>query len=403
MALKVVSMAELRLEVLMEAERSGETVSAICKRHGISRQTFYEYRRRYLDEGLDGLEPRSRRPYHSPRQMDYDLEVEICKMRKDHPRWGARRIHTELVRAKLSPPAISTIHQALRRNHLVADQPKKRPKFTKRFEREVPNDLWQIDATQVRLANGRKKWVMDLLDDHARFLLAAVACSGPTGTAAWRCFEKGTRMYGQPRQVLSDNGTCFTGRLVGSEVEFEAKLKQIGVQLINSGPYHPQTLGKLERFHKTMKDWVEDEGPPTDLEHLQDLLDRFQVHYNQERPNQAIGDVTPWERYTGNLPEAIPRSDRPRGAPVALRKKEQPTYPDYSLVRQVSNNGGITFDSLQIEVGKRWVGALVRIIEVGELIHVYYGTELLRVLVPNRQRRYQALGRKAGRKVRPSD
>lgn len=312
MALKVVAMAELRLEVLLEAERSGETVTAICERYGISRQTFYEYRRRYLEDGLDGLEPRSRRPYRSPNQIDYDLEVEICKMRKDHPRWGARRIRDELLRAGIDPPAISTIHQALRRNHLVADQPKKRRKFLKRFEREAPNDLWQIDATQVRLESRRKVWVIDVLDDHARFLLGALACTRTTGRAAWKCFEQATERHGLPRQLLSDNAFYFTGRLGGFEVDFELKLKSIGVKLINSAPYHPQTLGKLERFHRTLQEWIQDEGPPRDLAHLQELLDRFRIHYNEERPHQAHC----WAHSCDEIPGSAPnRASAGRGRP----------------------------------------------------------------------------------------
>lgn len=112
-------------------------------------------------------------------------------MRKDHKRWDARSIRTQLIRAGVDPPAISTIHQALRRNHLVADQPKKRPKFNKRFERKVPNDLWQTDATKVKLVNRRQAWAMNALDDHARFLLSSVACEGPTGEAAITCFDPG--------------------------------------------------------------------------------------------------------------------------------------------------------------------------------------------------------------------
>ena len=142
MALRVVSMSELRLEVLLEPERTGDSIADVCRRREISRQSYYRFKRRYEAEGPEGLEPRSRRPFRSPGQIDVDLEVEICRLRKDHPRWGARRIRVELRRSGMDPPAVSTIHRALRRNHLVADQARKRPKARKRFEREVPNDLW---------------------------------------------------------------------------------------------------------------------------------------------------------------------------------------------------------------------------------------------------------------------
>lgn len=259
MALKAVSMAELRLEVLLAAERNGESVSEVCRRYGISRQTYYRYRRRFL--GGEELGDRSRRPQRSPGQIDVELEEMICRMRRAHPRWGARRIRAELGRVGVAAPAISTIHQVLRRNHLVADQPPRKPKALRRFERDISNELWQIDATEVVLVDQTKSYVFDLLDDHSRYLLAAIVAPGPTGEAAWDCFEDAASRYGLPTQVLSDNGLCFTGRLHGMQVDFERSLSELGVQLINARPYHPQTVGKLERFHRTLKDWLADEGP----------------------------------------------------------------------------------------------------------------------------------------------
>lgn len=414
MALKVVSMEELRLEVLLEAERTSETVSEICKRYGITRQTFYEYRRRYLADGLDGLEPRSKRPYRSPNQIDYDLEVEICKLRKDHPRWGARRIRDQLALAQIKPPAISTIHQALRRNHLVADHPKKRKKFNKRFERKVPNDMWQIDATQVRLESRRKVWVINVLDDHARYLLEAHGCSQANGNSVWSAFEHATERFGMPRQVLSDNAYYFTGRLVGFEVEFEQKLKRLGIQLLNSAPYHPQTLGKLERFHRTLKEWLHDEGPPTDLKHLQELLDRFRSHYNEERPHQALSGVTPAMRYEAQ-PPVTPKDAAVQEGEIILQppihpieksievRDGDPDYPPHSIVRRAQRYGSISFDNLHIYLGQRWAGGLMRVVEVGELIHVFYGDQLVRALLPDRSKSYQPGASKPGRKVRPWD
>ena len=161
MALEVVSMEELKLAVLVEPERTGASVAEVCRRRGISRASYYRYRRRYLEEGVDGLEPRSRRPRSSPGQIDAELEVEIVSMRKRHPRWGARRIHAELARAGREPPAVATIHRALKRNHLVAAQPPRRRKADKRFERAFANDLWQIDATQIPLTDTEPVWVVD--------------------------------------------------------------------------------------------------------------------------------------------------------------------------------------------------------------------------------------------------
>jgi transposase InsO family protein len=387
-ALRVVTMAEMRLEVLLETERTGETVAEVCRRHEISRESYYRYRRRYLAEGLQGLQDRSRKPACSPGQIDPELEAEICRMRKDHRRWGARRIRAELLRKGVDPPAVSTIHQALRRNHLVALRPPRRQKANKRFEREVSNDLWQIDATRVRVATRRKVWVMDTIDDHSRLLLAAVACISPTAEAAWDCFEEASSRYGLPRQVLSDNALSFTGRLHGVEVEFERSLAELGVELINSSAAHPQTLGKLERFHRTLKEWLADEGPPEDLAHLQELLDAFRHHYNSERPHQGIGDHTPAERY------GVALSTIELPVNVSFDERGQPVYPSHSIVRKVSSAGKLGYTRKDIWVGKRWAGTRVQIVPVGDIVHIYWGQELLRAVVVNPDRRYQPMERR---------
>src|SRR5918996_1674018 len=357
-------MQELKMEVLLEAERTGETVGEVCARHEISRASYYRYRRRYLEEGATGLAPRSRRPRSSPGQIEPALEARIVDLRRRHPRWGARRIHAELQRAGKEPPAVATIHRALRRNHLVAPQPVRRPKATRRFEREVANDLWQIDGTQVKLAEGQPAWVVDCLDDHARFLLAAVACERPTGEAAWACFVSASSAYGLPRQLLSDNHSSFTGRLLGITVEFERRLAEAGVELINAAPAHPQTLGNLER--------------------LQLLLDRFRSHYNEQRPHQGIGNLTPIERY---LPGRV--SGAPLGELAPAEHEKTPPYPPYSLTRKVWENGVVGYQRLAINVGRRYRGATVRIVEVGELVHVHLGEELIHVAALDRTRRYQ--------------
>jgi transposase InsO family protein len=384
MALKVVSMHELKLQVLFEPERTGESVAEVCLRRGISRASFYRYRRRLLQEGPEGLEPRSRRPHFSPAMIETSLEVEICELRRRHPRWGARRIWAELRRAGVESPAISTIHQVLRRNHLVAPQPPRKRKATKRFERELANDLWQIDATELVLAQGEKAWVVDCLDDHARYLLCALACASPTGEAAWACFVRASAAHGLPRQLLSDNHLSFTGRLFGQEVAFERRLREVGVELLNAAPAHPQTLGKLERFHRTLKEWLADEGPASDLDQLQLLLDRFRAHYNEERPHQGIGDHTPAERYAEGWAPAGALT-----APAGADEVQEPRYPPRSIVRKVASNGVFVYRNVYINIGVRFAGARVRIVESGELLHVYWGDELVRSLVPDPSRRYQ--------------
>jgi transposase InsO family protein len=316
----------------------------------------------------------------SPARIDPRLEQAICALRKEHPRWGARRIRSELARAGVDPPAVSTIHQTLTRNHLVAARPPRRRPAKKRFERPVANDLWQIDATQVKLADGERVWVVDIVDDHARYLLAAHACSALGGESVWACFVAASAAHGLPRQLLSDNGSYFTGRLLGFEADFERRLAEVDVELICAAPAHPETLGKLERFHRTLKDWLHDERPARDLEQLQLLLERFRTHYNEVRPHQGIGDLTPAERY---LPTA------PLGE-LTLAEPDQPIYSAHAVVRKVGPHGDVGYDGLIIGLGRRWAGARVRIDHVEQLIHIYHGAELVRSLLPDHSRIYQS-------------
>jgi len=380
MALREMSMAELRLQVVSEPERLGCTVRETCERWEISRQTFYRWRRRQELWGEEGLENLPRHPFNSPRRIDSELEDAICRMRKDHPRWGARTIRNHLHRRGMDPPAVSTIHQALRRNHLVADQPKKRPKALTRFEREVPNDLWQMDAMSVKLATGAWACVMNVLDDCARYLLASTATHSPTGAAAWEAFSQAAERYGVPRQVLTDNHLSFTGRRYHLVVDFERRLRQAGPTLINGRPAHPETQGKIERLHRTLREWLYDHGPARSLAELQELLDRFRAHYNDERPHQALpADCTPAERY---LP-ATERLESEEPLP------EQAVYPAEAVVRTVTKTGVITYRNKYIGVGVRWAGKRVRVVEVAGQTQIYYGRLLVRSLIIDPTRRYQ--------------
>jgi transposase InsO family protein len=348
-----------------------DTVGAICRRYGISRETYYVYLRRFRAEGVEGLEPHSRQPVSQPRRMAPELEDAICTMRKEHPKWGARRIRTELRRDGIDPPATSTIHQALVRNNLVAPGRARPRPATQRFERDAANELWQIDATRVLLADESEAWVMDILDDHARFCVAARVSTGPTGEAALAAFEWAIRRYGIPAQVLSDNGSCFTGRLHGTEVAFERQLHALGVTLLHARPYHPQTCGKLERFHRTMKEWLAERPPARSREKLQALLDEFRTEYNEERPNQGIDDVTPAERYNVVHPEVDHDLTSPR---------DQVTYPAGAILRKVSSCGNLSFHRHMIKVGSEWKLVTLRVAVIEGVVHLFHGEQLVRAV-----------------------
>ncbi len=381
MAPKVVmTMADWRLEVLLQAERGEQTVTEICAQHEISRDTFYRWRRRLATAGIQGLVNRDPIPIHQPRRIARPLEELICSMRRSHPRWGARTIRARLLRQGVPAPSESTIHRVLKRNFLVVPQPHKKPrKLLRRFEREEPNDLWQIDAKTVILNDGSEASVTSILDDHARFMLCGLACRYPTCESNLDAFERAARVYGLPRQVLSDNHVTFTGRFYGKEVLFERRLKQLRVQLINGRPSHPQTQGKIERFHKTLQDFIDDCGGADNVAHLQDLVDAFQHDYNNERPHQALQDATPAERY------------RPSEFLFQDVVSDEPIYPPDAIVRKVDLTGTICFQYLLIVLGKQWAHKRVRVEPHGPELRIYYGDELVRSLIPDRSRQRQPL------------
>ncbi len=247
---------QAKLLAVFTAGLSSVNVSGLCADLGISRQTFYKYRTRFAEEGPAGLVARSRAPHRSPNAVGGELEDEIVRLRKtllvDN---GAQMIAYHLARDGWDPvPAVSTIHRILVRRGLITAQPSKRPKSAgTRFVWPRPNDAWQIDATLWALADGREIWIMDVLDDHSRALVAARVCHGPTADAACDALSDAAAVWGLPARVMSDNGSCFTSRFSpGScQVDFEKALAALGIRHILSTPGHPQTCGKLERSHQT--------------------------------------------------------------------------------------------------------------------------------------------------------
>jgi transposase InsO family protein len=378
------TLADWRLDVLLDPQRTGRTVTEVCAQHEISRDTFYRWRRRFDAVGMIGLLEMSRAPTAQPQRIPVELEALICRMRDDHPRWGARTIRTRLRRAGINPPAISTIHRVLTRNGKVVSQPKKRPKASyRRFERDAPNDLWQMDATRIDLNDGTETWVVDALDDHARFMLGGVATTGePDGSDTWATFERAARSHGLPREVFTDNHLTFTGRLKGFEVDFEIRLKRLGVKHICGRPNYPQSRGKIERFHQTLKAWVADQGGADSVEHLQQLVDSFRTDYNEDRPHQGIDDLTPRERYRPSLVLY-------RGEVIS-----DPTYPQGAVVRRADKQGAINFDGMKIALGPHWARRLMSVEPDQNRVVIRHGEEIVRQLIPDRTRLWQPLPRR---------
>lgn len=380
---------ESKLLAVFTAGLRSVSVTDLCAELGVTRQTFYKYRRRFAVEGPAGLVERSRRPLTSPNQVSPELEDEIVRLRKtligDN---GAQSIAYQLQRAGWDPaPAVSTIHRALVRRGQVVPQPQKRPRSSwRRFEWPRPNDAWQIDATVWALRSGREVWIMDLLDDHSRLAAAARACTGPTSQACWDAFCAATGQWGTPANVMSDNGTCFTARhLSGGEAEFERDLRALGVHHILSTPGHPQTCGKIERFHQTLKRWLAHQPRARTLTELQDQLDRFLGFYNYQRPHRALAGATPAERWN-----AQPRS-RP-GPPLPR--------PPHAHIRTICD-GTVHCDGYEIGIGREYSGQQVVIITRDLQWSIFGAHGLIRRLTIDPHRTYQPSGKPPVRRPNP--
>jgi transposase InsO family protein len=389
MTQKVVTM-ETKLQAVFAAGLS-MPVTQLCAELRISRQTFYKYKRRWDEEGPPGLVERSRRPHRSPGMMSTAVENEIVRLRKELPLdKGAQSIAYHLHRAGWPVPSVASIHRALVRRGMVIPQPHKRPRSAwRRFEWPRPNEAWQIDATRWVLRGGREVWVMDVLDDHSRLLVAARACGGPTGEAAWDAICDGAQRWGLPAHVMSDNGTCFTNRFQGwsGETAFERDLRALGVSHIRSRPGHPQTCGKLERFHQTLKKWLAAQPLARSQHQLQAQLDVFAEFYNHQRPHRALSGHTPAERWSQTSP-ASP------GEPI-------PAAPNAGL-HLVSPSGSFSWGTYTIGVGSQYARHQLLVIARDDDLAVFGPDGLIRRLRLDRSRRYQPTGNPKGRRSKPT-
>jgi transposase InsO family protein len=283
-----------------------------CRRLGISRQTAYKWRARYRAEGVAGLRERPRAAQRPAGRISAELEDEIVAARK----WlcdvgldgGPASVWSLLAdRGVAGVPSEATIWRVLVRRGQVIPQPKKRPKVAlQRFQRDRPNECWQIDATHTALDSGRVVEIINIVDDCSRVCVESLAVTVCTSPTAWKAFGRAAVRYGLPAELLSDNGAAFRSVTPGARpVVFERNLQSLGIRTLHSRPYHPQTCGKVERFHQTQQKWFAARPAPTTIAQLQGLLDEFRDIYNHRRPHRSLARQRPaavWE----TLPKAHP-------------------------------------------------------------------------------------------------
>ena len=367
-------------------------VSRFCAEHGISPSWFHELRKRAVEDPATGVLPRSRRPGRSTSVTSALLEDLVVRGRKEliEQGWDAGPISVAgwMRECGVEPPSRATIARILTRRGLVTPQPQKRPRRSwRRFQFDCVHECWQLDATEWRLADGTKAVIFQLIDDRSRFALASLAADGETAQAAVTVVRLALKRFRRgPLLLLTDNGTAFNMSRRGRRTALETLLNDLGVRPICSSPYHPQTCGKNERIHSTLKKWLRARPLVTQLTELQAQLDAFDRHYNHRRRHQALDDHTPAEVFrTG--PQA-PRPSPPHPT------RPTPATPNRKLVEaKVAANGNVGIAGKLIQLGHTYRRQTVIGRIDGATINVYdrHGT-LIRTVVTGDQR-YYGLGR----------
>lgn len=347
MGWKCSSVEDCRLEFVSLASESGCNIRLLCRRFGISPTTGYKW----LSRQGEGLSDRSRRPLSSPNQTSELVCQLILSVRSEHETWGARKIRQYLVNnGYVDLPACSTITEILRRSGLLQEHLAEVKNFI-RYEHEAPNLSWQMDykghfATQV----GPRCHPLTLLDDHSRYALCIQAFGNENTQSAKTALTNTFRTYGMPMQILCDNGGPWAGSATHRHTPLTVWLLAHGVEVCHGRPYHPQTQGKLERFHRTLKADVLARRTYRDLDDCQIAFDRFRTIYNTQRPHEAIRMQAPVNLYT-----VSPR-EFPEAGPELL-------FAPGGIIRKVQKPGEIFFKGKTIKFAQAFIGYPVGLYE----------------------------------------
>jgi len=309
-------MSRARVAVL-KVVVSRSSVTEVAAEYGFSRRHLTRLVAAYRAGGLDALEPRSRRPLSNPaatpvgvRERVIELRLELVGSGLDA---GPETIRWHLEREGLRVLSTSTIRRILHQAGLIKPEPRKRPRSSYlRFEAAQPNECWQSDVTHWRLADGTDVEILNWLDDHSRYLLCCTVHQAVSGDDVVARFLEVIDAYGAPASTLTDNGRIYTARFGGGRNAFEYLLPLLGVRQKNGSPGHPQTQGKIERFHQTLKRWLLARPVARTIADLQRQLDEFRDHYNEQRPHRALDRGTPGNAYR-QTPKAAPADPRPHG------------------------------------------------------------------------------------------
>jgi transposase InsO family protein len=324
---------------------AGANIRELCRRFGISRSNGHKWLKRYSTEGRTGLADRSRRPLRSPSRTPQPIETEVLRIRESsNNAWGGRKIRIVMQRSgHIELPSPSTITEILRRHGKLAERSQEHPGPHQRFERAAPNELWQMDFKgHFAMAQGRCH-PLTVLDDHSRYSLTISACGDERDATVRQRLVSVFRRYGLPFAMLMDNGPPWGDAGNQPYTALTVWLMWLGVAVTHSRPLHPQTQGKDERFHRSLKAEVLSGKSFRGLLECQHAFDRWRHVYNHERPHEALAFATPAEHYRTS----------PRSFPETLPPIE---YGPGDTVRKVDSEGDISLKGRRLHVGKPFRG-----------------------------------------------
>jgi transposase InsO family protein len=362
---KEVSIMSLRWEFVELASQAEINFAELCRRFQLSRNNGYKWVKRYQQQGVEGLANRSHRPRRSPQRSPEAIEQKVLSMREEHPAWGARKIGARLKHlGEVAIPAPSTIHAILRRHHQVDPAQSARHQAFQRFEHDAPNRLWQMDFKgHFALGSGQRCYPLTVLDDHSRYALCLQACRNQQGETVKERLTLTFRCYGLPERMLMDNGAPWGNDREHPYTPLTVWLLRLGIGVSHSRPYHPQTQGKEERFHRTLQAEVLQGRVFADFDPMQQRFDQWRQLYNQQRPHQALAMQVPARRYQVS----------PRPFPEVLPVME---YGPGDQVRRVQDHGKIFFQNQVFRISKAFRSYLVALRPTPQdgVWEVYFGT-----------------------------
>jgi transposase InsO family protein len=353
----------LRLEFAERASVEGANVRALCREYEISPPTAYKWLARYRADGPAGLRDRSRRPLTSPTRTGEDLEQALLQLRAAHPAWGGRKLRAVLrQQGQVGVPSASTITAVLQRQGRIDPATSAAHRPYRRFVREHPNELWQLDFKgPFTLPDGTRAQALSVIDDHSRFCLGLTACANQQTATVQGALTQLFRTYGCPERVLTDNGSPWGDDWTHRHTRLTVWLLHLDIPTSHGAPYHPQTQGKVERFHRTLKEELLAATIFPNLSAVQTGLDGWRDGYNTQRPHEALGLVPPAERYQPS-PRVFPEH-RP---PIE--------YPPGSLVRKVQAGGELWLQGRTYRIASAFQGYPVALTESDQdgILAVYF-------------------------------